>query len=84
MAAPILGVLIDEVTQAQGVMASATVFINGVPGLIAAAIEQALRNGATETELAPLTALEAELEAQRTALAAALAANSPPGEARRR
>lgn len=77
MANPNLTALIEEVTHTKGVIESATVFIQGVPALLQAAIDQALANGATEEELAPLQTLEAELEAKRTALETALAANSP-------
>lgn len=77
MVNPILGVMIDEVTQTRGVMASATALINGFSGKLAQAIAQALENGATAEELAPLTELEASLESERMALAEAVAANSP-------
>jgi hypothetical protein len=79
MANPIIGVLTEEITQTRGVMASATTLINGIAERLAAAVAAALKNGATESELAPLTALEAELEANRVALATAVEANSEGG-----
>ena len=79
MANPILDVLIDEITQTQGVLDSATAFVEGVPGLIEAAKQEALRNGATEAELAPFTALERELETKRVKLVAAIEASSGGG-----
>jgi len=72
---PILGTLQDEITQTRGVIASAVNLINGFQGRITAAVEAALENGATAEELAPFTELEAALEADRTALAEAIAAN---------
>ena len=76
MANPNLTRLIDEVTETEGVIDSAVAFINGVPALISAAIAQALANGATEQELAPLQTLAADLDAKSQALAVAVAANS--------
>jgi D-aminopeptidase len=75
MAHPILPVLIDEVQQTKGVMASATTLISGFGAKLEAAIAAALAAGASAAELEPLTQLEAELETERTALAAAVAAN---------
>lgn len=71
--------LIDEITQTSTVIDSAVVFINGVPGLIAAAVSQALANGATADELKPVTDLGDTLKAKADALKAAMEANSPPG-----
>jgi hypothetical protein len=75
MVNPILGTLQDEITQTRGVIQSAVTLINGFGARIAAAVEAALANGATEAELQPFTDLEAALEADRTALANAVAAN---------
>lgn len=76
MANPILGVLAEQVTLTEGVIDSAIVLINGIGARIAAAVEAAIANGATEAELAPFTTLEAELEAKTNDLSAAVAANS--------
>ena len=69
--------LIAEVQAAETVEDSATAFIQGVPGLIAAAVAKALANGATEAELAPLAQLTTDLKAKSDALTAALTANTP-------
>lgn len=76
MANPILGVLSEQVTLTEGVIDSAVVLINGIGARISAAVDAAIANGATEAELAPFTALEAELEAKTNELSAAVAANS--------
>jgi hypothetical protein len=68
--------LINEITEADTVIDSAVVFINGVPGLIAAAVAQALQNGATAAELKPVTDLGDTLKAKAQALKDALAANT--------
>lgn len=72
---PILGTLQDEITQTRGVMSSATTLINGFGERLRTAVEAALENGATADELVPFTDLEAALEADRVALANAVAAN---------
>jgi hypothetical protein len=74
---PIIAPLAEEVTEATTVMESATILISGFQERINTAVAQALANGATEAELAPFVALEATLEANRVALAAAVAANTP-------
>lgn len=75
MSNAILGVLSEQITATEGVIASAVVLINGIGARISAAVEAAIANGATEAELAPFTTLEAELEASTTALSDAVAAN---------
>jgi hypothetical protein len=75
MTNPILGTLQEEIEQTRTVIDSAVVLINGISAKIQAAVDAALANGATESELQPFVALEQELEAKRTALAAAVAAN---------
>lgn len=75
MTNPILAVLADEVTQTRSVIKSAVTLIDGIRARIDAAVAQAVSNGATETELAPFTELEAALEVDRTELARAVAAN---------
>ena len=78
MTNPILDELTTTVTNTEGVIESATAFINGVPALIDAAVQKALEGGATPEQLAPLTQLSADLKAKADALAAAVAANAPP------
>ena len=77
MAKPIDDV-IAAVTAEDTIIDSAVAFINSVPGLITDAVNKALQNGATAAELAPLTALAADVLAKKDALAAALTANTPP------
>lgn len=66
---------IEQVRRTKGVIESATVVILGFAARVDAAIAQALANGATEAELAPLSAVVDETEAAANALAAAVAAN---------
>jgi hypothetical protein len=73
---PILPKLAEQVELTKGVIASATMLIEGIAAKINAAVEAAIENGATAAELQPFEALEAELEASTDALAAAVAANS--------
>lgn len=75
---PILDPLEAQVTSTVGVMQSAVALISGFAAAEAAAIQQALANGATADQLAPLTTLNTQLKAQTDALAAAVAANTPP------
>lgn len=75
MTNPILGVLTDEIAQTRTVIQSAITLINGISERVHAAVETALANGASESELQPFTDLEAALEADRTALANAVAQN---------
>lgn len=76
MANPILGTLAEQITQTRGVIASGVTLIEGIQARITAAVEAALALGATETELVPFVELEAALEADTNALAAAVQANS--------
>lgn len=69
--------VIDEMTNDVTVMTAATTFIGTVPGLISAAVAAAIANGATAAQLQPVTDLGTQLTAQRNALQAALAANTP-------
>ncbi len=66
--------LIDKVHAAEGVEESAITFINGVAARIQAAVDAALANGATEAQLAPVSAEVDALQAKSQALADALAA----------
>lgn len=75
MANPVVQAAIDAITKAKGAEESATLLINSIAGRIQAAVDAALANGATEAELAPLTQLVADVNADTDALAAAVAAN---------
>lgn len=75
MASPIIAPLITELTETRGVLQSATLYVQSVPGLVQTAIEAALVNGATEAELAPLIELQAGLDNDGNALVAAIQAN---------
>lgn len=61
MASQILADLVQQVNDTRGVLQSARVFVEGVDERITAAVEQALANGATAEELAPITDLQAAL-----------------------
>lgn len=76
MASPI-DTVIAAATAENTVVDSAIVFINSVPGLIQAGIQQALAGGATAAQLAPLNDLATEMDAKKAALQAALTANTP-------
>ena len=70
--------LSDDVATIQstiGVMQSATALINSFATKLQAAVDAALENGATAAELQPLTDLQSTLEAEKTNLANAVAAN---------
>jgi len=75
MGNPVIASLKDAVDKSEGVMASATVLINGFAARLQAAIDQALANGATETELQPFFDEVTELNTNADALAAAVASN---------
>ncbi len=70
---------IAEMTASKSVMDGATVFVGTVPGLVQAAADAAIANGATADQLKPVTDLGDQLKASSDALAAALAANTPQG-----
>lgn len=79
MANPIIDQLIAQITKTTDVEDSAIALINSITTtLIPNAVAAALKNGATEAELAPFTALIADLTAKDDALAAAVAANTVP------
>ena len=67
---------IAVVTDAIGVMVSATTLISLFAAKLQAGIDAALAGGALAAELAPLTDLQAEVVAKKTALADAVAANA--------
>jgi len=66
---------IQAITDAVGVMKSATALITTFATRLQAAVDAALENGATAAELQPLTALKADLVSESSNLAAAVAAN---------
>ncbi len=74
---PALDAIIAQVQATDEVLASATLYIKGVPGLIDAAVAKALQNGATAAELQPLTQLSADLKAKSQETTDAIAANTP-------
>ncbi len=71
--------LVAAVAAEDTVIDSAVTFINGVPALIQTAIDKAIAGGATAAQLAPVTAVVADVTAKAAALEAALTANTPPG-----
>lgn len=75
MSNPTLDALAAQVTATNGVIDSATTFINGVAARIQAAVDAALANGATADQLAPVNDEITALKAKSDALAAAIAAN---------
>lgn len=77
MANPVIQQLIDAVTRNKVVVDSAVLLIQGIGDRITDAVNQALANGATAAELAPLTDLVTTLATETDALAAAVAANTP-------
>jgi hypothetical protein len=77
MASPHVDNLTADITKATDVVKSATILVNGIKARIDAAVAAAVANGATEAELAPLSALSDTLETESGALAAAVEANTP-------
>jgi hypothetical protein len=67
--------LAAQVSATLGAEASAVTLINGFAARVQAAVDAAVRNGATEAELAPVQAEVDALTASSTALASAVAAN---------
>jgi len=74
---PDLQALLDETEDVESTLDAALNFINGTPALIDAAVKQALANGATATELAPLSTLSTDLKSKSAAIKAAIVANTP-------
>lgn len=72
-----IAALQNEVTAETGIEQSAIVLLNGIPALIQTAIAQAQAAGATPAELQALSDLQTKLTTSSTALAAAVAANTP-------
>jgi len=77
MASQALTDLTVEIQDATSVEASATALINGIAAQIAAAVQAAIGNGATEAELKPVADLGTQLKSQSEALQAAITANTP-------
>lgn len=77
MANPALDSIIAQVQATDEVLASVTLYVKSVPGLIDAAVAKALANGATAAELQPLTQLSIDLKAKSDEAAAAVLANTP-------
>ena len=67
-----------DVTAEATVEQSAITLLNGIPGLITTAVNNALAAGATPAQLASLTALSASIEANTTGLSTAVTANTAP------
>lgn len=67
----------DAIAAAKTAQESAILLINGIAARIQAAKDQAVANGATEEQLAPFADEIAALNADSTALAAAVVANTP-------
>ncbi len=70
--------LTAEVAKDTTVIASAITLIKGIAAQIQAAVDAALAAGATPAQLKALTDLQASVAANDTALAAAVAAGTPP------
>lgn len=74
---PVLAALTTEAAADITVMDGAATVIGGIEGMVQNAVSQALANGATSDQLAPFDAVVADLNAHRSALAAAIAAVPP-------
>jgi hypothetical protein len=83
MPSTVLTDLTAEIARDTTVKGSAATFIRGVPTLIQAAIAKALDNGATEAQLAPFVALNAEMKAGSDDLVAAILEGTEPTAAMR-
>jgi hypothetical protein len=77
MPAAILADLDAEVTRATSVQAAAAALLRGITGRLDAAVAAAIANGATEAELAPVTAEVAALRSSTDDLTAAVLENTP-------
>lgn len=72
-----IATLTTDVASLTTVAASAEALLNGIGGMVSAAVAAALAAGATPAELAGLTALDTAIDANTAALSAAVAANTP-------
>ena len=77
MANPVLDDLKATVEATTSVEDSATALINGFAARVQAAVDQAIANGATAEELAPVQAEVDALKASSDALSQAVKANTP-------
>ena len=77
MPAQVLTDLQAQVKANTDVEDSATLLINGIAARISAAVAAAIANGATASELAPVTDEIAALKKSADDLSAAVAANTP-------
>lgn len=77
MPVPIIDTLVADVAAEDTVIDSAVALLTGIQARIDAAVTAALANGATAAELAPLTALSADIQAKTKALGDAVIANTP-------
>lgn len=73
--------LTSDVTAMRGAVDSATALISGFQAAMAKAVADALAAGATPAQLQSLTDLDTSLNAEKTDLAAAVAANPAPAPA---
>lgn len=73
---PVLDALREDVTKAVEIEESALKLINGINDRIEKARQDAIKNGATEAELAPFAELSAALKSENAVLAAAVEANT--------
>jgi len=74
-----LATLLTAVQQDTTVAQSSLTYIQGVPGLITAAVAEALAAGATPAQLKAITDAAATITANGTAVTAAITANTPGG-----
>ena len=72
-----IAALTAQVSQTTTVDGSATALVNSIPSLIQKAVDAALAQGATPTQLSELTDLVTALKNGSTPLAAAVAQNPP-------
>lgn len=77
MASPVVDQAIQVMTNAGTVDDAAIIFINAVPAMVQAAVDAALNNGATASQLQPVSDLAVTLQAKSDAVTAALTANTP-------
>jgi len=81
---PIADILTDldaQVTKATTVMAGAALLIRGIGARIDAAVAAAVQNGATDAQLAPITAEAAALKTSADDLSAAISENTAAAKA---
>ena len=75
MPSPVVDQVLAQVTATSTVIDSAVVLINGFHDMLTKAVSEALANGATAAELAPVSDALAVIKGKTDALAAAVAAN---------